>query len=358
VIKVLSIEPDIVMEALTVGSMNHSNTVNLTDDQPELLFRPEVDGHTNNGVVTPFYISLNIHDLILHNVMLDSGASHNLMLKVVMEKLRLEVTRPYKDLHSFDSSKVRCIGLIKDLCITLVQIPTKSMVMDVMVIDIPPKYGMLLSRSLGAKLKGTLQLDMSYATIPVFGQQRRLYRETLMKYMVNSQEKPHNYPLYSAHSDLDSFILYNDGDTRKQITQLEEDTSGLNEGQEITEAERKKNVITEELPTDFWSMEFDGAVSKEGAGARIWLHNHRSMYSENHSYKLNFQCTNNIVEYKALMLSLKLLKKVGAKQIMVKGDSKLIIKQIKGEYAKKHPRLRAYRNVVMDALKCFTEVDL
>jgi ribonuclease HI len=59
---------------------------------------------------------------------------------------------------------------------------------------------------------------MSYATVPVFGKQRRLYRETLMKYMVSSQEKPHNYPLYSAHSDLDSFILYNDGDTGEQIT--------------------------------------------------------------------------------------------------------------------------------------------
>jgi hypothetical protein len=58
------------------------------------------------------------------------------------------------------------------------------------------------------------------------------------------------------------------------------------------------------------------------------------------------------------MLGLKLLKKVGAKQIMVRGDSELIIKQVKGEYVVKHPRLRAYRNVVLDALRCFTEVDL
>jgi ribonuclease HI len=57
------------------------------------------------------------------------------------------------------------------------------------------------------------------------------------------------------------------------------------------------------------------------------------------------------------MLSLKLLKRVGAKQIMVRGDSELIIKQIKGEYAAKHPCLKAYRNVVLDALRCFTKVD-
>jgi ribonuclease HI len=199
---------------------------------------------------------------------------------------------------------------------------------------------------------------MSHATIPVFEKQRRLYRETLMKYMVSSQEKPHNYPLYSAHYDLDSFILYNNGDTREQITQLEEDTFDPNEGQEITEAKGKKLVISEEFPAYFWSMDFDGAVSREGAGVGVWFHNHKSKYSENHSYKLNFQCTNNIAEYEALMLDLKLLKKVGAKQIMVRGDSELIIKQIKGEHATKHPRLRTYRNVVLDTLKCFTEVDL
>jgi hypothetical protein len=82
-------------------------------------------------------------------------------------------------------------------------------------------------------------------------------------YMVRSQEKPHNYPLYSTHSDLDSFILYNYGDTGEQIIQLEEDTFGPDEGQEIVEVEGKKNVITEEFLVDFWIMDFDGVVSKE-----------------------------------------------------------------------------------------------
>ena len=56
---------------------------------------------------------------------------------------------------------------------------------------------------------GSLQLDMSYATILVFGQPKKLYRETLMKYVVSSQERPQNFPIYSVHSDMDSFILYN-----------------------------------------------------------------------------------------------------------------------------------------------------
>jgi len=151
------------------------DVVNVLDDQPELLFGLEVNGKIVNGGVLPFYVSISIHNKVLHNAMLDSGASHNLIPKSVMEKLELDITRPYKDLFSFDSSRVKCLGLIKDLCVSLVQYPNKTILMDVVVADIPPKYDMLLSRSWGAKLQGSLQLDMSYATISVFGQPKRLY---------------------------------------------------------------------------------------------------------------------------------------------------------------------------------------
>jgi hypothetical protein len=44
----------------------------------------------------------------------------------------------------------------------------------------------------------------------VFGQLRKLYRETKMKYMISSKEKPNNHPIHVVHTDLESFILYND----------------------------------------------------------------------------------------------------------------------------------------------------
>ena len=98
------------------------------------------------------------------------------MPKIIMDNLGLDITRPYKDLFYFDSRKVKCLGLIKDLVTSLHQMPEKSVVMDLVVADFHVKFGMLLSRSWSTKLKGTLQMDMSYATIPVFGEQRRLYR--------------------------------------------------------------------------------------------------------------------------------------------------------------------------------------
>ena len=74
----------------------------------------------------------------------------------------------------------------------------------------PKKFGMLLSRSWVAKLKGTLQMDMSYATIPVFNEQRRLYRENGLSYMISSRDNPENHPIYAIDIDLGSTILHND----------------------------------------------------------------------------------------------------------------------------------------------------
>ena len=139
-------------------SESHSDVINLEDDRPNITFGPHFEGFKDN--VAPFYITLNMHDQLLHNCMLDSGASHNVMPKTIMERLGLHITRPYGDLYSFDSRKVKCMGMIKDLVVTLAQVPIKSILMDVVIADIPPKYGMLLSRSWGAKLGGTIQLDM------------------------------------------------------------------------------------------------------------------------------------------------------------------------------------------------------
>jgi hypothetical protein len=186
------------------------DTLNVQDDHPAILFGPRVEETSDTEDVPPFYVSLKIHDMTLHNTMLDSGTSHNLMPKVIMDELGLDITRPYKDLFSFDSRKVKCLGLIKDLVISLAQIPSKNMVMDVVMADIPPKFGMLFSRSWAAKLKGTLQMDMSYTTIPIFGQDRRLYREVLLKYMVSSKTQPNNHPIYSIDTEVGSSIFYND----------------------------------------------------------------------------------------------------------------------------------------------------
>jgi hypothetical protein len=84
--------------------------------------------------------------------------------------------------------------------------------MDVVIADIPLKYGFLLSRSWGAKLGGSLQLDMTYAMIPIFGGQfTRLYRETRLAYTVSDPQNPNSYHVYVTDQDLGNCILSFDG---------------------------------------------------------------------------------------------------------------------------------------------------
>jgi len=173
--------------------------MNQQEDKPIVFFGPhveEVDSST-----PPFYISLLIHDFLLHNCMFDSGASHTLMPLSIMNQLNLQVTKPYKVMYSFDSNKVKCLRVIKDMVVSLAHIQAISLVMDVVVADIPTRFGMLLSRSWGAKLGGVLKLDFTYAIIPIFGgEERRLYKETrFVKTITKNGES--NSPLYSHEKD-------------------------------------------------------------------------------------------------------------------------------------------------------------
>jgi hypothetical protein len=67
-----------------------TNSINLQDKNPAVVLGPMVEDRDDSS--PPFYTSLNIHDKVLHNCLMDSGASHDVMPKTVMEELGLEVT--------------------------------------------------------------------------------------------------------------------------------------------------------------------------------------------------------------------------------------------------------------------------
>jgi ribonuclease HI len=60
-----------------------------------------------------------------------------------------------------------------------------------------------------------------------------------------------------------------------------------------------------------------------------------------------------VVEYEALVLGLRAAKEMGIREIVVFGDAKLIIQQVKNIYQAKHPHLKNYRNEVWDLIDSF-----
>ena len=69
-----------------------SDSINLEDDNPTIIFGPRMEPNDDDEV-PPFYVRLKIHYQNLHNAMFDTGASHNLMPKEIMDTLGLYITR-------------------------------------------------------------------------------------------------------------------------------------------------------------------------------------------------------------------------------------------------------------------------
>ena len=82
-------------------------------------------------------------------------------------------------------------------------------------------------------------------------------------------------------------------------------------------------------------MYFDGASSRHGNGAGIVLKSPLGHLFK-FSYRLEFEATNNVAENEALLLGLELEKDLKVKLLSVKGDSDLIITQIKNKFTCKN----------------------
>ena len=63
--------------------------------------------------------------------------------------------------------------------------------------------------------------------------------------------------------------------------------------------------------------------------------------------RLQYQATNNEVEYKALLKGLKLAKSIEAESILILGDSQLVMGQVNGTSEAKEERMNKYLKKVL-----------
>ena len=73
---------------------------------------------------------------------------------------------------------------------------------------------------------------------------------------------------------------------------------------------------------------------------------------------LEFEATNNMAEYEALIFGLTAALSLGVRQLLVKGDSQLIVKQVRGDCSCNHPQLAAYLIHVRKLKKSFEVLEL
>nr|XP_027119712.1 uncharacterized protein LOC113736786 [Coffea arabica] len=107
---------------------------------------------------------------------------------------------------------------------------------------------------------------------------------------------------------------------------------------ELTDELPDEEVFMVELP---WSMYFDGAAHRDGAGAGVVFYTPEADILP-YSFTLTRRCSNNVAEYQALILGLETAVDMKQLHLRVYGDSKLVVNQLLGVYDVKKPELIPY----------------
>jgi hypothetical protein len=201
------------------------------------------------GKIPPFYISIENHDVALHNCLVDTDAKNNIMSLVVMEALGTSCTKYYEigeSIYAIDSRKVLAYGEIKYFYawITIAHIIT---VFNIVVVDLPPSYGVVLGRDWSSMIRGYIMNDGSCMML--------LDKDETM---IKVPHKPKR--LFSFRKK--------DNDLMKDYIYVEIINYAILDMDQIEDMENQDNYFK-----GYWRMSFDGACSSSGSGVVIVLIN-------------------------------------------------------------------------------------
>ena len=94
-----------------------------------------------------------------------------------------------------------------------------------------------------------------------------------------------------------------------------------------------------------WKVFMDGASSTMGAGVGIVIIIPKGVHLE-HSFRLGFRASNNEAEYEALLAGLRIVLDLGAWDVEIYSDSRLVVNQVQGSFEARDSRMKQYLQVV------------
>ena len=72
-----------------------------------------------------------------------------------------------------------------------------------------------------------------------------------------------------------------------------------------------------------------------------------------HSFKLGFSASNNEVEYEALLAGLRAVMDLGAREVEVYSDSRLVVNQVQDSFEARDPQMMEYLRLVRQVMNQF-----
>jgi ribonuclease HI len=119
--------------------------------------------------------------------------------------------------------------------------------------------------------------------------------------------------------------------------------------------------VEESLPggikNQCWKLYFAGSSHKNGIDIGIVIISPDNTTTK-HKFRINQFCSNNEAEYEALITGLEILLELGAKNVEIKGDSELVLRQLTKEYKCVKESLILYLTTANVLLKRFIHVQI
>lgn len=311
----------------------------------------------------PFLLTLEIFNNNVHNCMVDFGTSSNFMPFSMCQILNIDPKKSNIQIVQLDISKVRLLGQMKNVLIRLSVDSCVHQTIDILVADIPKAYGLMLSRDWSSQLNGYFAIDWSHLWLPYNGKpnQSRVDRERYMKHVVTELEAP-NEPIMFINTILGNYCF----DTFFRDFPAEESPVPENVVSKLMfcdhqlaprDDEKASMVSQNQKKEDFWTLYFDGSKTKEGVGVGCVLTDPKKNKTSI-ACSIEFECTNNVAEYEALIQGLKKAIDLGVKDLKVYGDSKIIMKQIRNLIHCISNRLTRYQQEVWDLMPAFSSFNI
>ena len=117
----------------------------------------------------PFLLTFEIFNHNVHNFLVDSGASVNVMPISVCKRINGQPKPSTWRVVQLDRMNVKVIGEMEDVLVCLSPNSKVCQFIDIMVADILKAYGLVLSRDWSAKMNGYFSSDWSHLWLPYKG---------------------------------------------------------------------------------------------------------------------------------------------------------------------------------------------
>lgn len=123
-------------------------------------------GDRSNSHTPPFLLTYEIFNKNLHNCLIDLGASSNIIPRSICMKLNVSPQKSIVHIVQLDREKVEVLGEMYSVNIRISPNPKVCQVIDILVVDIPKFYCLILSIDWSEKLHGYFATYWSHMCLP------------------------------------------------------------------------------------------------------------------------------------------------------------------------------------------------